>query len=193
MENKFTLSERGLPLTFVLFYMYGLYSPYLRNLLFHTLTINKWQSKVNDFSLKVRWSGLSGNSLAPILGRYQGINLNLYKLVFHVSLLYYRIQQQKPEQNLTRIAHEITLLFFDRKCLCDSTNKSLRIFATLMISAGENLGWVQRQMGHSSLKMITEKYYSHIPNFTHNDASLFSEVYAQRSAKTTTKLPQADV
>ena len=33
-------------------------------------------------------------------------------------------------------------------------------FATLMIDAGEDIGWVQRMMGHSSLQMIYTKYYS---------------------------------
>ena len=33
-------------------------------------------------------------------------------------------------------------------------------FATLMISADENLGWVQKMMGHSSLKMIFENDYA---------------------------------
>lgn len=50
-------------------------------------------------------------------------------------------------------------------------------FATMMISAGENLGWVQRMMGHSSLKMITDKYFAYLPNMTHMDGSRFMEEY----------------
>lgn len=53
-------------------------------------------------------------------------------------------------------------------------------FATMMISAGENLGWVQKMMGHSSLKMITDKYFSYIPNMTHNDGSKFLEEYGKK-------------
>ena len=53
-------------------------------------------------------------------------------------------------------------------------------FATLMVSAGENLGWVQKMMGHSSLKMIFEHYYAHIPNLTHQDGSLFLKEYEKR-------------
>jgi integrase len=30
-------------------------------------------------------------------------------------------------------------------------------FATLMLSAGENMGWVQQMKGHASLKMIQER------------------------------------
>ena len=64
-------------------------------------------------------------------------------------------------------------------------------FATLMISAGENIGWVQRMMGHASLKMIVEKYYSYVPNMTHNDGSIFVEEYTARAAQSTPKVPQA--
>lgn len=41
----------------------------------------------------------------------------------------------------------------------------------MMISSGENLGWVQKMMGHTTLKMITDKYFSYVPNMTHNDGS----------------------
>lgn len=30
-------------------------------------------------------------------------------------------------------------------------------FASLMLSAGENMGWVQQLKGHASLKMIQER------------------------------------
>ena len=46
-------------------------------------------------------------------------------------------------------------------------------FATMMISAGEELGWVQNMMGHSSLQMIFTRYYAWIPNKTRNDGSAF--------------------
>jgi len=52
-----------------------------------------------------------------------------------------------------------------------------------MISAGENLGWVQKMMGHSFLKMITDKYFSCIPNMTHNDGSKFLEEYRKKIRK----------
>lgn len=63
-------------------------------------------------------------------------------------------------------------------------------FATIMISSGENLGWVQRMMGHSSLKMITDKYFSYIPNITHNDGSKFMEEYEKRAKKSDPKVSQ---
>jgi integrase len=66
-------------------------------------------------------------------------------------------------------------------------------FATLMITTGENIGWVQRMMGHASLKMIVEKYYAYVPNMTHNDGSLFVREYEGRGAKSTPKVPQASL
>ncbi|MGA9179175.1 MAG: tyrosine-type recombinase/integrase [Desulfobacterales bacterium] len=46
-------------------------------------------------------------------------------------------------------------------------------FATLMLDAGELPGWVQKMMGHESLKMILERYYSYIKNYQRNDGSAF--------------------
>jgi len=56
-------------------------------------------------------------------------------------------------------------------------------FTTMMISAGENLGWVQKMMGHASLKMITDKCFSYIPNMTHNDGSKFLEEHGKKVNK----------
>jgi integrase len=53
----------------------------------------------------------------------------------------------------------------------------------MMVSSGENLGWVQKMMGHSSLKMITDKYFSYIPNMAHQDGSKFLEEYEKREEK----------
>jgi integrase len=46
-------------------------------------------------------------------------------------------------------------------------------FATLMLSAGEDIGWVQSMMGHSSLQMIFTRYYAWIPKSTRNDGVAF--------------------
>jgi len=64
-------------------------------------------------------------------------------------------------------------------------------FATMMISSGENLGWIQKMMGHSSLKMITDKYFAYIPNMTHNDGSKFLEEYNKKTGDFTPVLHQA--
>ena len=48
-------------------------------------------------------------------------------------------------------------------------------FATLMLDAGELPGWVQGMMGHESLQMIHDRYYSHIKNYQRDDGSAFME------------------
>jgi integrase len=50
-------------------------------------------------------------------------------------------------------------------------------FATLMLSEGENIGWIQNMLGHSSLQMIFTKYYSWIPRKTRNDGAAFMRAY----------------
>jgi integrase len=49
-------------------------------------------------------------------------------------------------------------------------------FATMMLSAGEDIGWVQNMLGHSSLQMIFTRYYAWIPSKTRNDGSAFMEM-----------------
>ncbi|MFC1868602.1 tyrosine-type recombinase/integrase [Thermodesulfobacteriota bacterium] len=50
-------------------------------------------------------------------------------------------------------------------------------FATLMLSEGENIGWVQHMLGHGSLQMIFTKYYAWVPRKTRNDGSAFMNAY----------------
>ncbi len=46
-------------------------------------------------------------------------------------------------------------------------------FATMMLSAGEDVGWVQNMLGHSSLQMIFQRYYAWIPRHTRSDGLAF--------------------
>ena len=46
-------------------------------------------------------------------------------------------------------------------------------FATIMISSGENIGWVQKMLGHTSPQMIYNHYYAWIPQKTRADGSAF--------------------
>jgi len=45
----------------------------------------------------------------------------------------------------------------------------------MMLDAGEHVGWVARQVGHSSFKMIYDHYYSYITNYQSNDGAKFME------------------
>ena len=48
-------------------------------------------------------------------------------------------------------------------------------FATLMLDGGELPGWVQRMMGHETLQMIHDRYYSYIKNYQRDDGRAFME------------------
>jgi integrase len=50
-------------------------------------------------------------------------------------------------------------------------------FATISLSEGENIGWVQNMLGHSSLQMIFTKYYAWMPKETRNDGSAMMRAY----------------
>lgn len=51
-------------------------------------------------------------------------------------------------------------------------------FATIAIDSGEDLGWVQQMLGHSSLQMIYTRYYTWVKRQTRNDGSAFEAGFA---------------
>ena len=55
------------------------------------------------------------------------------------------------------------------------------IFATLAISAGENINWVARMLGHKSPVVTLEKYNRFVPNLTRSDGKALLE--AGKNAK----------
>ena len=54
-------------------------------------------------------------------------------------------------------------------------------FATMMITAGEDIGWVQNMLGHSSLQMLFNHYYAWIPRETRTDGSAFMTSVMKKS------------
>ncbi len=46
-------------------------------------------------------------------------------------------------------------------------------FATLMLGAGEQIGWVAQMLGHTSVEMVIRRYHKFIPNLTRRDGSAF--------------------
>ena len=48
-------------------------------------------------------------------------------------------------------------------------------FATLAISAGENINWVARMLGHKSPVVTLEKYNRFVPNLTRTDGKALLE------------------
>jgi integrase len=65
-------------------------------------------------------------------------------------------------------------------------------FATLMLDGGELPGWVQKMMGHESLKMILERYYSYIKNYQRDDGSAFMDNVYNPSVKQDDEMPDED-
>jgi len=55
-------------------------------------------------------------------------------------------------------------------------------FATMMLSVGEDVGWIQNMLGHSSLQMIYQRYYAWIPK-PHLDGQAFMKYAESVAAK----------
>ena len=52
-------------------------------------------------------------------------------------------------------------------------------FATLALSAGEEIGWVARQLGHVDTEMVIRHYYRWIRNNTRQDGAARDKAAAQ--------------
>ena len=52
-------------------------------------------------------------------------------------------------------------------------------FASLALSAGEEIGWVARQLGHANTEMVIRHYYRWVRNNTRQDGSAFDRAAAQ--------------
>jgi len=52
-------------------------------------------------------------------------------------------------------------------------------FATISLSLGESIGWVQHMLGHSSLQMIFTRYYAWIPRKTRHDGAAITQAYEE--------------
>jgi integrase len=53
-------------------------------------------------------------------------------------------------------------------------------FATLMLAAGEDPGWIADQLGHTSVEMVFRRYHRFIPNLTRRDGSAVSAWLAKQ-------------
>ena len=64
-------------------------------------------------------------------------------------------------------------------------------FATIAIDSGEDLGWVQQMMGHSSLQMIYTRYYGWVKKSTRNDGSAFTASFEKNASEQGEEVKQA--
>ena len=65
-------------------------------------------------------------------------------------------------------------------------------FATMMLSAGEDIGWVQNMMGYASLQMIFTRYYAWIPKKTRSDGMAFMNLVERHQKIDTTSHQDGD-
>jgi integrase len=56
-------------------------------------------------------------------------------------------------------------------------------FATLAIAVGENISWVSRMLGHSTVEITLKRYNRFVPNLTRRDGSLLGEKLAPEGRK----------
>jgi integrase len=50
-------------------------------------------------------------------------------------------------------------------------------YATLMLATGENPEWIAKQLGHTSIQMLFQRYAKFVPNVTHRDGTAFLQAY----------------
>ena len=62
-------------------------------------------------------------------------------------------------------------------------------YITMMLDSGEHIGWVARQVGHASPKMIFERYYSYIKNYQSEDGQKFMDTVYNPKTKEREKAP----
>ena len=56
-------------------------------------------------------------------------------------------------------------------------------FLTMMLDNREHIGWIARQVGHTSPKMILERYYSYIKDYQSEDGQRFMEMVGRSDKK----------
>ncbi len=53
--------------------------------------------------------------------------------------------------------------------------------ATLLMAAGENPEWVERQLGHVNTEMLFKVYRRFVPNLTRRDSSAFENLITNKT------------
>ena len=54
-------------------------------------------------------------------------------------------------------------------------------FATLHIAAKENISWVSKTLGHSSVEITLKRYNRFVPNLTRENGSAFETIMEEKA------------
>ncbi len=159
---------------------------FLTGMRFGEMAALKWKNV--DFKLgviKVRETRVRGEEVPP----------KTKKAVRDITMLPPVVEALREQREYTMGKSEYVFLNqYHRPLLPDSVNQHVwkpalkkaglekrrlyetrHTFATLMLDGGELPGWVQKMMGHETLQMIHDRYYSYIKNYQRDDGSAFME------------------
>lgn len=118
--------------------------------------------------------------LELLLGRYREAGIIATLLVFNAAVGLIRETRTQSALSLLRQQLEIQTRCVTRRPMATRAGEGLRerslyqcrhTFATIALSAGEEIGWVARQMRHESTEMVVRHYYRWIRNSTRQDGA----------------------
>jgi integrase len=151
----------------------------------------------------LQWPNLDWHNKPPLIGVYIGITRRGGEHVPKTDSSYREVQMVPVvEQALRgqRAASELRSKFVfanERGGSLDITNIRERVwkpglrraglryrtmyqtrhtFATLALASGEDIGWVAKQLGHTTTEMVIRHYHKFIPNLTRRDGSALARL-----------------
>ncbi|PYM52623.1 MAG: hypothetical protein DME14_00290 [Candidatus Rokuibacteriota bacterium] len=83
--------------------------------------------------------------------------------------------------NITNVRERVWKPALRRAGLRDRTMYQTRhTFATLALQTSEQIGWVSKQLGHTSDEIVIRHYAKFIPNLTRRDGSALTKVMQEQ-------------
>jgi hypothetical protein len=81
------------------------------------------------------------------------------------------------------------LVFVSTATACEAETKAS--FITLILDVGGHLGWIAKQVGHTSSKMIFERYYCYITTYQSDNGQKFLERVSNSTMKMFKQFPKS--